>query len=81
VGALCNHGLIQNWPANLTGAAVVTAPSLAAAAVALPVLLRRRPGQPRTAALVATIGVLAFIVYVFAATVHDLLHSGPYPCG
>jgi hypothetical protein len=76
---LCDHGLIDSPAANFAGAAVVVTPSLAAIALAAPVLVRSRREKTGTAGLAVgtIIAALCFIVYVLAAAVHDLRQPGP----
>jgi hypothetical protein len=78
---LCNSGLIQVPWAELASAAAAAAPSFGGSAFGVASLARR--GQPRAArawTAAAVIASAAWIVGIFAATIHELRHPSPYPC-
>ena len=78
---LCNAGLIHSAAANIGGAALVVAPSVAAVAFGANVVWRRQAAdRQRGYALIGIIGGLLWIAYVCAATTRELLHPSPNPC-
>jgi hypothetical protein len=79
---LCDAGMIRHAAANVAGAAFVVAPSLAAVALGSRVAWRRRRERAQLGfAMGGILGGLAWIGYVAAAVVQELLHPSPFPCG
>ena len=78
---LCNSGLIQVPWAELTSATAVAAPSFGGLAFGITSLARRnQPRAIRAGSAAAVIASAAWVVGVFAGTIHELRHPSPYPC-
>lgn len=78
---LCNSGLIQVPSAELTSAAVVAAPSFGSLFFGIVSLARRDQARATRAwSAAAVIASAAWIVGIFAGTIHELRHPSPYPC-